>query len=220
MVLSLSWQPAFCESSAGRKKNECKQEDPRAYAATHFTLHGLWPNKSACGTTYGYCGTVCRTPSNNGPQWMCQYPPVPWNDPVPQDVLDVMPSIAAGSCLDRHEWYKHGTCAAPWTPQEYFVFAAALVKEFNEAGLAKIMADNLGKSVTERVFLAAIDRAFGQGAAQRVSLTCSNKLLTGLSISLPGNLDRTKTLQDIIREGKKHSGSNCNGRFQVDRAGH
>jgi ribonuclease T2 len=131
-----------------------------------------------------------------------------------------MPSIDAGSCLDRHEWYKHGTCAVPWTAQEYFHLAAALVKEFNDAGMAQIMADNLGRSVKERTFRKAIDRAFGEGAAQRVKLECSNKMLVGVAISLPQDLDRTATLKDVILEGQKRSGSNCNGRFQIDRAGH
>lgn len=220
MVLALSWQPAFCESSAGRKKNECKQENPHAYAATHFTLHGLWPNKNSCGTNYGYCGTVCSPPKNDGPQWMCHYPEAPWNGPVPEDVLDVMPSIQAGSCLDRHEWYKHGACAAPWTTPEYFSFAATLVKEFNDAGMAQIMVDNLGRDVKEQKFRDAIDRAFGPGASQRLSLECSNQMLTGVSIPLPGNLQRTETLKEMLQQGQRRGHSNCAGHFRVDRAGH
>ncbi|MBF0179970.1 MAG: hypothetical protein HQM03_08100 [Magnetococcales bacterium] len=221
-VLSLSWQPAFCESKAGKPKPECLHEDPKGYAATHFTLHGLWPNKNACGTRYGYCGkTVCNDPSHgNDPKWMCQYPEVPWNGTIPKDVTDVMPSIQAGSCLDRHEWYKHGTCAAPWTPQEYFSFAAQLVKEFNNAGMAKIMADHLGKEVNVTTFMDAIDDAFGEGASNRVGLQCAGDLLTGISIQLPANMDRSESLQELLQEAKASANSSCRGNFRVDPAGH
>jgi ribonuclease T2 len=40
-VLSVSWQPAFCETK--RNKPECATESPDRFDATHFTLHGLWP---------------------------------------------------------------------------------------------------------------------------------------------------------------------------------
>src|ERR1700727_84876 len=40
-VLSVSWQPAFCETK--RDKTECATQSPERFDATHFTLHGLWP---------------------------------------------------------------------------------------------------------------------------------------------------------------------------------
>jgi hypothetical protein len=68
-VFAVSWQPAFCESKPD--KAECKIDDPKVYQATHFTLHGLWPNKSSCGTNYGYCGEVKAKPAN-----FCDYPKI------------------------------------------------------------------------------------------------------------------------------------------------
>ncbi len=56
-VLALSSQAGFCETygfEAGRP--ECLHLTKDSYAATHLTLHGLWPNKDLCGTYYGYCG--------------------------------------------------------------------------------------------------------------------------------------------------------------------
>jgi ribonuclease T2 len=40
-VLAVSWQPAFCEAHAD--KPECASQEPGRFDATHFTLHGLWP---------------------------------------------------------------------------------------------------------------------------------------------------------------------------------
>ena len=40
-ILSLSWEPAFCEGHAN--KRECASATPSGFDATHFTLHGLWP---------------------------------------------------------------------------------------------------------------------------------------------------------------------------------
>src|SRR6266536_5805604 len=40
-VLALSWQPSFCETHSS--KPECAAETAASFEATHFTLHGLWP---------------------------------------------------------------------------------------------------------------------------------------------------------------------------------
>ena len=40
-ILALGWEPAFCEGHAN--KRECASATPSDFDATHFTLHGLWP---------------------------------------------------------------------------------------------------------------------------------------------------------------------------------
>ena len=52
---------------------------------------------------------------------------------------EIMPSVAEGSCLDRHEWYKHGTCQTDWNADQYFDTAVRLVKEFNDKGVADFL---------------------------------------------------------------------------------
>ncbi|MBF0613450.1 MAG: hypothetical protein G8345_17485 [Magnetococcales bacterium] len=217
-VLSLSWQPSFCASNSGRSKPECVNMKPTDYGASHFTLHGLWPNKSSCGINYGYCGSVCQDPPRNpgDPLWMCTaYPEVPWNGPIPASVNQVMPSIDAGSCLDRHEWFKHGTCAASWKPTEYFGFAAALVQEFNQSAPGQMITNSAGKQVSRAALMASIDDVFGQGASKRVSLECSNDQLTGISFELPPNVDRTETLKELLQQGPAISRSKCDDSFSV-----
>jgi len=40
-LLAISWQNAFCQTHQNRR--ECRNVKPSAYSASHFTLHGLWP---------------------------------------------------------------------------------------------------------------------------------------------------------------------------------
>ena len=40
-LLAISWQNAFCENH--RHKKECKLMQKDDFAASHFVLHGLWP---------------------------------------------------------------------------------------------------------------------------------------------------------------------------------
>ena len=41
VILSLGWEPSFCEGHSN--KSECASATPSGVDATHFTLHGLWP---------------------------------------------------------------------------------------------------------------------------------------------------------------------------------
>ncbi len=40
-TLAVSWQPAFCE--ARTRTPECRSQTPGRFDASHFSLHGLWP---------------------------------------------------------------------------------------------------------------------------------------------------------------------------------
>ena len=49
-LLAASWQPAFCEARADRP--ECATQTASRHDASHFSLHGLWPQprgKQYCG---------------------------------------------------------------------------------------------------------------------------------------------------------------------------
>ncbi len=52
-VLALSWEPTFCEQH--RDKSECREFSTSSFGATHFRLHGLWPQPR--GTQY------CKVPA-------------------------------------------------------------------------------------------------------------------------------------------------------------
>lgn len=86
-VLALSSQPGFCQTygyEAG--KPECMHLPKNSYQAKHLTLHGLWPNQSACGQSYGYCGVEQK--SNH-----CAYPPLNLSSQVAEQLKKLCPVI-------------------------------------------------------------------------------------------------------------------------------
>ncbi len=211
-VLALSWQPAFCETH--RDKPECRIDDEKAYQARNFTLHGLWPNKTSCGTHYGYCGEVQDKPAE-----FCDYPMLPLFTETRQNLEQVMPSAAAGSCLQRHEWYKHGTCQTAWSIDEYYDVAIELTRQFNESGIAYFISRNIGTTVTEAEFINKVDCAHGEGAHKRIELKCQGGNLVDVYVSLPNMINESAGLDELMRQAHGEFKSNCGGRFNVDPIG-
>lgn len=211
-VLALSWQPAFCETH--RDKSECRIEDKESYQASNFTLHGLWPNKKSCGTHYGFCGEVRNKPGD-----FCDYPMLPLFTETRHDLEQVMPSALAGSCLQRHEWFKHGTCQTGWSMDEYYEVAIDLTEQFNESGIAYFVSRNIGKSVTEADFKSKVDCAHGDGAHQRIELKCKSGNLVDVYINLPSDITQGVSLGELMGQGESSFKSNCRGSFNVDPIG-
>ena len=212
-VLALSWQPAFCETH--RDKRECRIDQPTVYQARNFVLHGLWPNKTECGINYDYCGEVKTKPSE-----FCDYPPLELYTDVRGELEKVMPSAEAGSCLQRHEWFKHGTCQTHWSIDQYFEQAIDLTRQFNESGVGYFMARNLGKEVTEDAFFEKVDCALGEGAHERLQLNCQNGNLVDVYINLPTSIGQNQALGELVSQAKPNAKSSCGGRFRIDPIGY
>ncbi len=211
-VLALSWQPAFCETH--RDKPECRVDDRKAWQARNFTLHGLWPNKKECGTHYSYCGEIRRKPGH-----FCDYPMLDLFSAVRNELEEVMPSAAAGSCLQRHEWFKHGTCQTGWSNDEYFEHSIELVRQFNESGVGYFMSRNIGKDVGEQTFFERVDCALGAEAHKRLQLKCRNGNLVDVYISLPATFTKEESLAELIKRAEPKFKSNCGDRFRIDPIG-
>ncbi len=211
-VFAVSWQPAFCETKPN--KPECRIDDPKAYQATHFTLHGLWPNKTGCGKNYGYCGTVKYQPAN-----FCDYPKVTLSPEVREKLAVVMPGVGSGSCLERHEWYKHGSCQNR-TADQYYGLATALVRQFNDSGISKFMSEHIGKQASLEDFRAALDSGLGVGASTRAKLGCKDGTLVDIYLNLPAELSPGANLKDLIAQGPLAPADNsCKNGFRIDPIG-
>ena len=213
-VLAVSWQPAFCEVRGGDKQ-ECTTLSQARFDASHFTLHGLWPNRQSCGRRYGYCGVVKEKPSS-----FCAYPALTLEPELRQALGVVMPSASAGTCLQRHEWWKHGTCSG-LSENDYFSLSLALVKQVNESlFVSDFIAPNIGQRVTRDEFEKAFNKSFGRNAYQRVALQCSQGLLTELQIALPQTLEQGSQLTDLLQvDAVPTNGSgSCGARFIIDAA--
>jgi len=191
-LLALSWQPAFCESHSGKPECIILAQHPDRPEATHFVLHGLWPQP------YGteYCG-VSKSDINFDRAKAWSKLPAIEEKLSPQtwaNLQAVMPGTA--SYLQRHEWIKHGTCY-PGTPDEYFAEAIALVDTFNNSPLQKLVEKNIGKQVA----IKAIDEAlsdFGADTGNKVEVKCKEKVLGEVWVNLEGDITLTTPVSKLL----------------------
>lgn len=193
-VLALSWQPAFCEGAPRRP--ECRSQTAARFDASHFALHGLWPQPSS----RSYCGVAgSDVEMDKGGEWK----------KLPMDRLPAglraslaiaMPGTMSG--LDRHEWLKHGTCIAGATPQTYFGASLALLETLNASAVRDLFASRIGREVSGEEVRAAFDAAFGAGAGSRVRLACrrddGRRLVAEITIGLSGTFSETPDLAKMV----------------------
>lgn len=216
-ILALSWQPAFCASNAGRQ--ECQDLDGGDFAATNLTLHGLWPNGPVGGENPFYCGVADGDRGNDeGGDW-CTLPATGANQSTQSGLAEVMPGSA--SCLDRHEWVKHGSCTGLGV-DAYFDASVRLVREVEATRLSKVLRSGIGKLVSRRGLLSAFEADFGPGAATALELMCrtdgGSAYLTEVRLALrPDALDKPLSTGTLFLDGPPPNGG-CPAEFYLDRA--
>lgn len=194
-VLAASWQPGFCETQPD--KVECVTQDEARFDASHFALHGLWPQPRG----REYCGVDQATKDKDKPATWRDLPEVKLSASTRAALVEVMPGTA--SFLERHEWIVHGTCYGE-DMESYFAESVALMAALNASPLAQFMRDNIDRSVTPAQIRAAVDAAFGPGAGERVKVQCKDeqdgkrKVLTELQIALTGSIQPESDLAALI----------------------
>lgn len=194
-LLSASWQPAFCESSAGTAKKECDAEADNSFDATHFTLHGLWPQPRG---NY-YCMVSAKDQRNDEKHNWNSLPEPTLSSEARAELNRIMPGTLSN--LQRHEWIKHGSCFGTG-PEAYFRTAESLISQLNNSELQHLVATHVGKEVTSADLQAAFEKSFGSGSAGALLIECSKNngrtLISGISINLQGVLDQTTQLQSVL----------------------
>jgi len=208
-VFAVSWQPAFCEIY--KHKRECRVKSAESFQAQNFTLHGLWPDKKDCSVNYGFCGL-------NKMKNFCAYPKLKLDSATRAELNKMMPSAKAGTCLQRHEWYKHGTCQTLFNEDQYYDKALSLLKQFNEK-MSSFMVENTGKKISKKAFLAQVDTAFGKGASQRLFLGCRKGNLVDIYMNLPLAVEQHDDLQKLLLQGKITRKTKCPNHFRIDPIG-
>ena len=190
-VLALSWEPAFCEKMKG--KAECKNESAASYEASHFSLHGLWPQPRR----NVFCG-VDRATAALDDQHQWEQLPAPQMSADTKTALDkVMPGTQ--SVLERHEWIKHGTCYPGGNAETYFKDAVRLTTDVTTSVVQTFIAANIGKTIKTSDLRAKFDEAYGKGAGDRVRVSCSpDGLISELTIGLKGDISSGTKLSDLI----------------------
>ncbi|WP_375764890.1 hypothetical protein NR798_24545 [Archangium gephyra] len=183
-VLSLSWQPGFCEHAQFRgTKPECEALESGELAISHLTIHGLWPNKRACGTRYGDCRGAALDLSED----------------TLAEVGPWMPNLMFGTDFATHEWDKHGTCQAK-PDDEYFLTIKQLAEDVDRSAIGEFIRSNIGKEMSVNDFFAHVRRELGPEVEQRIQLLCAGgRFLQELRLSLPRDvvpsLDIAKMVQ-------------------------
>lgn len=215
-LLAASWQPGFCETQPDRR--ECRNQQQDRFDASHFALHGLWPQPRS----KEYCGVSRRDIESDQMAWRL-LPELPLSAATRRELEKVMPGTA--SLLDRHEWLVHGTCYEE-SAESYFAESLALMAKLNGSALRDFFTANLGRAVTPAQIREAADKAFGRGAGNRISIECKTEqdgnrvVLTELQIALYGAIDETSDLGELIRAARP-IGSNAGQcpRVVIDKAG-
>jgi ribonuclease T2 len=185
-LLVLTWQPGFCADEAHADFAECKlaaQDKPR------LVLHGLWPDWDVNGDGKRNGGDAFCIAGENDRKAMValdtgnwlKMPPVKLSKASSNDLEAAMPGTVAG--LDRHEWWKHGTCSA-LEANDYFAIAVALLREVERGALARLMVDSAGGTVARQKLLDAFEQDFGPKSARALALDCKDGNLQEIRIRL------------------------------------
>jgi ribonuclease T2 len=198
-LLALTWQPGFCAAHATLA--ECKTVAPR------LVLHGLWPDWDVNGDgRRNDADDTCLSGSGRnailgiekgGAGAWPQLPPVDLSAASRGDLAGVMPGVAAG--LDRHEWWKHGTCSG-LKPDEYFATAVLLVRQVERGQLAKLLAARAGDSVARNALLDAFAADLGKDAARALTLDCAKPAEGGGLVEIRIRLRRAKVTEGLNPE--------------------
>lgn len=214
-VLALSWEPAFCATHGN--KPECRALDAGDFAASNLVLHGLWPN-AASGKEPAYCGIgASERAADEAGQW-CDLPDPGADEQTQGDLQRLMPG--AESCLDRHEWVKHGTCSG-LDGDAYFDAAGRLTEAFQWTELASILRDGMGREIPLYRLIGAFERDFGDGAAAALTVTCrragGRAYLAEIRVALrPEAIDKPLAGDSLFLQGDLPHGD-CPGKVIITR---
>ncbi|NVK29414.1 MAG: hypothetical protein HWE20_00325 [Gammaproteobacteria bacterium] len=206
-VLALTWHPGFCTGRDG--KPECRQMD--TFATEEFVLHGLWPDE----VSYCNVGVQSESLSKSG-QW-CEIDVLPAEDQyfeVPAK-RSLMPGSHERSCLDRHEWVKHGTCSG-LDFDEYYDLSLALVSRFAESKTSDYVAANRGRRVGRAAFYRVVAEDFGRDGAWKVQAICNDDRLTEVRLMLRADVEPNATFTQWVSGDAERYRAKCGSEFFID----
>jgi ribonuclease T2 len=198
-VLAISWEPGFCAGKPG--KPECAAETASSFEASHFTLHGLWPDPKE------YCGAAAADIAADKAGDWASLPAVTLSTATRAHLDTAMPGTQ--SQLERHEWIKHGTCSGA-SMEAYFGRELTFLDAVNGSPVQALFAGNIGKTVGLAQIRAAFEQGFGAGAGQRIRLSCPRQAgqrdITEITIGLEGDVMGAAPIQQLIAAAGPTSG--------------
>ncbi|MBU0946551.1 MAG: ribonuclease T2 [Proteobacteria bacterium] len=201
-LLAMSWQPAFCQTH--QQKIECQTQTVDRYDASHFTLHGLWPQPQ----NNIYCSVSNNQKRLDERKMWDQLPALAITEETYGNLIETMPGVA--SYLHRHEWIKHGTCYST-TPEEYFKESIMLADQLNTSVLRDYFVANIGKNVEVSEIRAKFDEAFGEGASSKLKVHCADGMISELWINLTGEVENHTPLSSLLENAEQAAAGCQNG---------
>ncbi len=205
-VLAINWQPGFCETRP--YLSECVNQTKDRYDTSHFSLHGLWPEPPE--------NVYCRV----SPDMIAKDKNHRWSElnelmlgaETRKRLNRVMPGTR--SFLHRHEWIKHGTCYNGGSAEAYFQDSLDLMTALNgeTSKIRTLFVNNIGRKITSSQIAAAFDHQFGQGAGEKIRISCKQdghrRLITEITIRLKGDLSRL-SMGDALMHSRKAGDIGC-----------
>ncbi|RKH65877.1 hypothetical protein D7V93_05285 [Corallococcus llansteffanensis] len=224
-LLALTWAPNFCPGHPD--KEQCEQL-AGSFAATHLTLHGLWPQFNDAEAEQqkcmypAFCGGLCECRSSAAPARCFPDPAT-----IPEDMGKYGPGYVTDNFfLANHEWPKHGSCTG-MDSRTYFTSTIEALKSLpGDEGTPAVLRDNIGKGVAleelisafdvrgsvafrcdERCNLAEVGACFGVGAQGKPTtrIPCPQNVMTSSTNSCVGNPQRprcpTVSIQAVRPDG-------------------
>lgn len=218
-VLALSWEPAFCEMRS--EKPECTSQTATRFDATNFVLHGLWPNRDDDPHhTFGYCDvSQNQIQLDEAGDW-CDLSALQLSPDVTRRLAETMPGQQ--SCLQNHEWYKHGTCSG-LTADAYYDVSTQLVQSFSQTNFNHYIAANVGQTVDRSTVLEQFSTEFGTGTQDHLTLRCTEvdgvSVLTEIQITLKKDLGPLNDWSALFPDNPRRGSGNCPQQFKIDAVG-
>jgi len=207
-VLALSWQAGFCEHySNAANKPECINLNSGRISVSNITIHGLWPNKASCGTSYGNCGA----------------PPLKLEQDTVSALAPWMPNWYYSDDFGEHEWNKHGSCQA-LDDDEYFLLVRKLAEKFDSSVLGAYMRNYSAQKVKVTEFYQFLVKNLGEDVASKIELRCTGKnrqFVNEFWINLPQTINSNGSLSTLVTGAKnkpKFSG-NCPAEIYIEHPG-
>jgi ribonuclease T2 len=212
LAIAISWQPAFCETRPSRR--ECARQAGESRDATHFSLHGLWPQPRGLD----YCGISAEAVDKDRAGRWTDLPPLALSPQTHAALDEAMPGVRSG--LERHEWVKHGTCYGT-DPEEYYADSLLVLAAVNASPVRALFAERIGQQVTRDEIGAAFDSAFGASTGERVRLSCADdggrRIIVELVVGLSGEISPDAEIGALIAKAPAAEGGCAGG--VVDAAG-
>lgn len=181
-TLALSWEPGFCRDHGQR--DECRNAGD-----TPLTLHGFWPGVPASlgrqGVSRGdWYHDGCMAVDHQSEGSFCSFPKPQLSSNVRQSLESAMPGVQ--SCLDRHEYAKHGACFNI-SADQYFSHATRLYQQVSQSRFAQWLKSHRGQQVARQDVISTFGSTFKTSGRSLMVMCDGSDYLTELRIGINGS---------------------------------